>query len=113
MKPTVSSPSDPGWRLALPSFTLVACVFLLMYLDTASAIVGIWWRSETFAHGFLVLSQAADFLYKTTAYYAPEHERCVAWNDPDIGIHWPLDDEPALSAKDRIGTPLRLAEAYA
>lgn len=55
MKPTVSSPSDPGWRLALPSFTLVACVFLLLYRDTASAIVGIWWRSETFAHGFLVL----------------------------------------------------------
>lgn len=71
------------------------------------------WVPPGFAHGFLVLSPTADFLYKTTAYYAPQHERCVAWNDPDIGIRWPLEGEPELSAKDRVGTPLRLAEAYA
>ena len=70
------------------------------------------WIPPGFAHGFLVLSEVADFLYKTTDYYAPEHERCLAWNDPAIGIEWPLDDEPALSAKDRFGTPLSAAETY-
>lgn len=70
------------------------------------------WIPPGFAHGFLVLSESADFLYKTTEYYAPQHERCVQWNDPAIGIAWPLDGEPALSAKDRQGTPLHLAEAY-
>ena len=70
------------------------------------------WVPPGFAHGFLVLSESADFLYKTTEYYAPEHERCVQWNDPKIGIDWPLDGEPTLSAKDRAGIPLRLAEAY-
>jgi dTDP-4-dehydrorhamnose 3,5-epimerase len=70
------------------------------------------WVPPGFAHGFVVLSETADFLYKTTEYYAPEHERCVLWNDPEIGIDWPLQDAPSLSAKDQIGTPLRLAEAY-
>lgn len=70
------------------------------------------WVPPGFAHGFLVLSESADFLYKTTEYYAPEHERCVQWNDPEIGIDWPLDGEPTLSAKDRAGIPLRLAGAY-
>ncbi|HEX7892055.1 MAG TPA: dTDP-4-dehydrorhamnose 3,5-epimerase [Ramlibacter sp.] len=65
------------------------------------------WVPEGFAHGFLVLSESADFLYKTTDYYAPEHERSIAWNDPDIGIAWPLAGEPALSAKDREAGPLR------
>ena len=71
------------------------------------------WIPPGFAHGFLVLSETADFLYKTTRYYAPEHERCILWNDPEIGIRWPLDGAPALSAKDRLGTSLRTAEAYA
>jgi len=70
------------------------------------------WIPPGFAHGFLVLSEVADFLYKTTDYYAPEHERCIAWNDPVINIEWPLDGEPALSTKDRLGTPLRVAETY-
>lgn len=70
------------------------------------------WVPPGFGHGFLVLSETADFLYKTTAYYAPENERCVRWNDPEIGINWPLDGEPALSAKDQVGTPLRVAETY-
>ena len=61
------------------------------------------------AHGFLVTSESADFLYKTTDYYAPEHERCIAWDDPTLAIGWPLTGEPQLSAKDRQGK--RLAEA--
>lgn len=70
------------------------------------------WIPEGFAHGFLVLSESADFIYKTTAYYAPEHERCLAWNDPEVGIAWPLEGEPRLSAKDREGRALMQCEAY-
>lgn len=65
------------------------------------------WVPAGFAHGFLVLSESADFLYKTTDYYAPQHERCIAWNDPDIGIAWPpLGQPPKLSAKDQCGIHL-------
>ncbi len=71
------------------------------------------WVPPGFAHGFLVLSDSADFLYKTTDYYAPEHERTVAWNDPKIGIEWPLEREPVLSAKDRVGVALGAAEVVA
>jgi dTDP-4-dehydrorhamnose 3,5-epimerase len=71
------------------------------------------WIPEGFAHGFLVLSEAAEFLYKTTDYYVPEDERCLIWNDPDIGIDWPKDGEPILSAKDRLGLPLSKAEVFA
>ena len=72
------------------------------------------WVPAGFAHGFLVTSESADFLYKTTDYYAPEHERCIAWNDPAIGIEWPLDGgAPALSAKDRQGVTLAQAEVFA
>jgi len=72
-----------------------------------------FWVPAGFAHGFLVLSETADFLYKTTDYYAPQHERCVAWNDPAIGIDWPLAGaEPKLSAKDRSGTSLAQAEVF-
>jgi dTDP-4-dehydrorhamnose 3,5-epimerase len=70
------------------------------------------WVPPGFGHGFLVLSEYADFLYKTTEYYAPEHERCVLWNDPDIAIPWPLAGEPALSAKDKVGSLLTDAEVY-
>jgi dTDP-4-dehydrorhamnose 3,5-epimerase len=66
-----------------------------------------------FAHGFLVLSEWADFLYKTTDYYAPQHERCLAWNDPDLAIDWPLAGEPLLAAKDRAGRALREVETFA
>jgi dTDP-4-dehydrorhamnose 3,5-epimerase len=71
------------------------------------------WIPPGFAHGFVVLSESADFLYKTTDYYAPQHERCIAWNDPDIGIEWPAGLTPQLSAKDREGVPLRAAEVFA
>jgi dTDP-4-dehydrorhamnose 3,5-epimerase len=70
------------------------------------------WVPEGFAHGFLVLSESADFLYKTTDYYAPAHERCVAWNDPRVGIEWPLRGAPVLSAKDAKGPALQDAELF-
>lgn len=70
------------------------------------------WVPPGFAHGFVVTSESADFLYKTTDYYAPDHERCIAWNDPAIGIQWPLDGAPALSAKDQQGVSLVQAEVY-
>jgi len=70
------------------------------------------WVPEGFAHGFLVLSESAEFLYKTTDYYAPEYERAVRWNDPDIGIAWPLQGAPLLSAKDEAGLPLGEAETF-
>jgi dTDP-4-dehydrorhamnose 3,5-epimerase len=72
-----------------------------------------FWMPAGFAHGYLVLSESADFLYKTTDYYAPEHERCLIWNDPEIGIDWPLDSEPVLSAKDRLGLPFGKVEVFA
>ncbi len=66
-----------------------------------------------FAHGFRVLSDEADVLYKTTDYYAPEHERCLVWNDPDVGIDWPLAGEPLLAAKDRAGLRLNQVDTFA
>ena len=69
------------------------------------------WVPPGFAHGFMVISEVAEVLYKTTDYYAPQHERSILWNDPDLGINWPLD-EPILSAKDQAGKPLKLADVY-
>lgn len=71
------------------------------------------WIPEGFAHGFLVLSDSAEFLYKTTDYWAPEHERCIAWNDPQLAINWPLQGAPSLSAKDQLGRLLAEAETFA
>ena len=71
------------------------------------------WIPPGFAHGFLVLTEAAEFLYKTTEYYSPEHERCIAWNDPSIGIQWPIEVDPLLSAKDQAGVLLAQAELFA
>jgi dTDP-4-dehydrorhamnose 3,5-epimerase len=70
------------------------------------------WLPPGIAHGFLVLSERVDVLYKTTDYYAPEHERVILWNDPDIDIEWPLADEPLLSPKDQAGLPLKQAECF-
>ena len=70
------------------------------------------WIPPGFAHGFLVLSDSADFLYKTTDYYAPEHERAILWNDPAIGIAWPLTTEPLLSAKDKAASVLTDAPVF-
>ena len=70
------------------------------------------WVPEGFAHGFLVLSESAEFLYKTTNYYAPDYERTLLWNDPTIGIDWPLKTEPILSAKDQLGKSLEAADLF-
>lgn len=76
-------------------------------LELSEANNRLLWIPPGFAHGFLVLSASADFLYKTTNYYAPEHERCLAWNDPSVGIVWPLGGGiPVLSAKDKRGVSL-------
>lgn len=72
-----------------------------------------FWVPPGFAHGFVVLSDTADFLYKTTDYYAPEYERSILWNDPQINIDWKLTGEPVLSAKDQAGVPLEKAEVFA
>ena len=71
------------------------------------------WVPAGFAHGFYVLSEGAEFLYKTTDYWSPEHERTLLWNDPALGIAWPLSGEPILNAKDAAGRPLAHAEVYA
>ncbi|GAB5604014.1 dTDP-4-dehydrorhamnose 3,5-epimerase [Sideroxyarcus sp. TK5] len=95
-------------------------------LRRASATFGKWvgvelseennrqlWIPPGFAHGFVVLSDSADFLYKTTDYWAPEHERCIIWNDPDLAIDWQLDGiVPQLSAKDQQGKRLAEAETF-
>ncbi len=71
------------------------------------------WIPPGFAHGFLVTSDSADFLYKTTDYYAPQFERSLAWNDPTVGVVWPLSGEPQLSAKDVAGKALAECETFA
>ena len=71
------------------------------------------WIPPGFAHGFLVLSDSADFLYKTTTYYAPQWDRGVRWDDPRIGVAWPLEGTPVLSAKDQVQPLLKDAEVYA
>ena len=73
-----------------------------------------FWVPAGFAHGFVVLSESADFLYKTTDFYAPQHERCIAWNDPTLAIDWHLGGiEPTLSAKDLAGLRFEQAEVFA
>jgi dTDP-4-dehydrorhamnose 3,5-epimerase len=75
-----------------------------------------FWVPPGFAHGFVVLSDSADFLYKTTDYYAPQYERSLAWNDPQVGIEWPLQAagiaQPILSAKDQVGKSLAAADVF-
>lgn len=70
------------------------------------------WVPPGFAHGFLVLQEGTEFLYKTTDYYAPQHECCIRWDDPAIGIEWPLMSAPVLSAKDQLGVPLNQARVF-
>lgn len=70
------------------------------------------WIPEGFAHGFLVMTDFAEFLYKTTDYYLPEYERCIVWSDPGLAIAWPLSTEPVLSSKDREGKAFRTAEVF-
>ena len=70
------------------------------------------WIPVGFAHGFFVLSDFAEVIYKTTDFYAPEHERCILWSDPQIGIEWPVSGAPLVSAKDAAGVRLRDAEVF-
>ncbi|MBF8776591.1 dTDP-4-dehydrorhamnose 3,5-epimerase [Pseudomonas fulva] len=70
------------------------------------------WIPPGFAHGFVTLSETAEFLYKTTDFYSPQSERCIAWDDPDIAIDWPIDYSPSLSAKDRLGAALYKAKHF-
>ena len=71
------------------------------------------WVPEGFAHGFVVLSDVAEFLYRTTDYWAPQHERCIKWNDPELGIKWPIDYQPQLSDKDSKGASFKDADLFA
>lgn len=71
------------------------------------------WVPEGFAHGFVVLSETAEFLYKTTNYYAPAHERSILWNDTDLSIDWHTSEQPLLSPKDRAASTLKMAEVFA
>lgn len=71
------------------------------------------WIPEGFAHGFVVLSEHAEVLYKTTDYWAPDSERCIVWNDPELAVGWPIKGEPLLSAKDAQGSAFRDAEVFA
>jgi dTDP-4-dehydrorhamnose 3,5-epimerase len=85
-------------RRGSPSFGRTVCIELNVGAHQ------LLWLPPGIAHGFLVLSDVADFLYKTTDYYAPMHERCIAWNDPDLAIPWPLEGiTPTISAKDAVG----------
>ena len=93
-------------RRSSPTFGKSVCVTL------SAANHRQLWIPPGFAHGFLVTSESADFVYKTTDYYAPEHERSVLWNDAALAIPWPLGGEPLLSAKDKAGTPLAQAETF-
>lgn len=72
----------------------------------------IFWVPEGFAHGFLVLSERAEFLYKTTNYYYPKYEKTISWNDADLGIDWPLQTPPILSPKDQAGQPFKSVEVF-
>jgi dTDP-4-dehydrorhamnose 3,5-epimerase len=118
------------YQIKQPQGKLVRCVSGEVYdvavdLRRSSPSFGKWvgerlsaenkrmmWIPAGFAHAFLVLTESADFLYKTTDYYAPEHERTIAWNDPDVAIAWPLEGDPVLSAKDMTGSRLRNAAVY-
>ncbi|MCK5396604.1 MAG: dTDP-4-dehydrorhamnose 3,5-epimerase [Gammaproteobacteria bacterium] len=70
------------------------------------------WVPQGFAHGFIVLSETAEFLYKTTDYYAPEHERCIRWDDTDLAIDWQYNGEPLVSDKDAQGVPFKEADVF-
>jgi dTDP-4-dehydrorhamnose 3,5-epimerase len=85
------------------------------WISTALSAVNhrMCWVPPGFAHGFLVVSDYAEVQYKTTDYWAPQHERCIVWNDPDIGISWPIQREPILAAKDKAGKRLADAELFA
>ena len=93
-------------RRSSPTFGKVACV------ELSDANQRMFWLPPGLAHGFLVVSELADFLYKTTDYYAPEHERSLLWNDPALGISWPVEGAPLLKPRDATASPLAAAETF-
>ncbi|MDR2240992.1 MAG: dTDP-4-dehydrorhamnose 3,5-epimerase [Zoogloeaceae bacterium] len=94
-------------RRGSPTFGKTACV------ELSGDNRRLFWLPPGLAHGFLTLTETADFLYKATDYYAPEHERCIIWNDPELAVPWPLaGGAPTLSAKDAAGLPFAVAELY-
>jgi dTDP-4-dehydrorhamnose 3,5-epimerase len=93
-------------RRSSPTFGKYAATLL------SAANKRLMWIPVGFAHGFLVTSDYAEFLYKTTDYYTPQHERCIAWDDPQIDIPWPLETQPVLSGKDRQGAAFAAAEVF-
>ncbi|MSQ60823.1 MAG: dTDP-4-dehydrorhamnose 3,5-epimerase [Betaproteobacteria bacterium] len=118
------------YQIAQPQGKLVRCVAGAVFdvavdIRRSSPHFGLWvgfelshenkrmvWIPKGFAHGFAVLSEYAEFLYKTTDYWAPEHERTICWDDPVIGIKWPISGPPVLSKKDLEGVSLRRAEVF-
>ena len=94
-------------RKSSPNFGEIECV------ELSAENRRMLWIPPGFGHGFVVISESAEFLYKTTDYWAPEFERCVRWDDPELAIPWPLDGPPSLSAKDAQGSTLREAELFA
>ena len=118
------------YQIRQPQGKLVRCVLGEVFdvsvdLRKSSATFGKWigvhlsaennrqlWIPPGFAHSFLVISEMAEFLYKTTDYYAPEFERCVLWNDPALAIDWPLAEAPKLSERDQAGRLFREAENF-
>ena len=93
-------------RRSSPTFGKVA------WVELTAENKRLFWLPPGLAHGFVVTSASADFLYKATDYWAPEHERCVRWDDPELAIPWPLDGPPTVSEKDARGLALRDAECY-
>lgn len=100
---------DVAVDLRKSSKTFGQCVGAILSADNKRQL----WIPEGFAHGFVVLSDTAEFLYKTTDYYAPAHERCILWNDPALRIQWPDGIHPILSAKDAQGKAFTEAEVFA
>jgi dTDP-4-dehydrorhamnose 3,5-epimerase len=90
------------------SRTFGRCLEIALSADERRSL----WIPSGFAHGYLVVSECAEVHYKVTAYWAPQHERCIAWNDPDLAIAWPLSGDPVLSERDRRGVLLRDAEVF-
>ena len=94
-------------RRSSPTFGKAVCV------ELSAENKRMLWIPPGFAHGFLAVSDVAEVLYKATDYYAPEHERCLLWNDAAVGIEWPIDGPPLVSGKDAQGSPLKSAETFA
>jgi dTDP-4-dehydrorhamnose 3,5-epimerase len=93
-------------RRSSPTFGKTVCV------ELSAEAPRLLWLPPGLAHGFLVVSESADFMYKTTDYYAPEYERCIAWDDADLGIPWPLQRSPIISGRDSRGVRFCDAELY-